>query len=279
MAEKKSNPAFLKSKPKLLYIGLNGQAAGWLNQPHRHGYSEFLFMKTGSGTLKIENETYPLKPGDLVILNKGIEHSEFFENASKNEIIFFGMDGLNLEGGNILKNKSFCVVKTDGCAEAVLGYLEQLLYEAECAPPFSAIIKEHLLQIILALTARLAGSDLNLSFTKNSAYLEAKDYFDRNFASIDNLDNVCKTLYINKFYLTHIFKQQMGMPPIKYLILKRMELAKTLLATTDADINEVARRCGYMDTPYFCRVFRKSENTTPLQYRFWAKNKQNHNEL
>lgn len=272
MGEKRSGPALLRSKPRLLYIGLNNQASGTLSETHSHSHSEFMFMKSGLGRLEIGGESYPFKAGDLVIMNKNVPHAESYDEAQKNEVVFFGLEDLNLEDGNVLKNHSFCIIKTEGFADALSGYLDQLLYEAECDPPFSHTVTQHLLQIILVFMARLAGDDLNLTFTRNNAYLEAKEYFDKNFTNIDNLDNVCKTLYINKFYLTHVFKQKMGIPPVKYLILKRMELAKTLLATTDIDINDVAKRCGYVDTPYFCRVFKKTEFVTPLQYRFNVKN-------
>lgn len=58
------------------------------------------------------------------------------------------------------------------------------------------------------------------------------------------------------------------MPPIKYLIYKRMEHAKQLLISDNGmSINEIAEECGYSDTAYFCRVFKKTVDITPLQYK------------
>ena len=94
----------------------------------------------------------------------------------------------------------------------------------------------------------------------------------KNYLAITNIEDACKILKINKFYLTHIFKEQLGMPPIKYLLTKRMEKAKHLLSSTNSPISEIALKCGYTDTAYFCRVFKKAESITPLQYRNQVKN-------
>ena len=59
----------------------------------------------------------------------------------------------------------------------------------------------------------------------------------------------------------------LGIPPLKYLIKKRISLAKKLLAETDEPIGDVAKACGYVDVAYFCRVFKNVEGVTPLAYR------------
>ena len=98
--------------------------------------------------------------------------------------------------------------------------------------------------------------------------LALTDYIDKNYTKIVSIESVCEHLNINKFYLTHIFKEQIDMPPIKYLIYKRMEHAKQLLISDNGmSINEIAEECGYSDTAYFCRVFKKTVDITPLQYK------------
>lgn len=260
-----------RQKPKLMYAGLNTDQKGWLSQPHRHEFTEIQFMKEGSGKLLIDQQTYPLKKGDLIILNRGTLHSEFVDENAPHEMIFVAVDNLRADDGNILKNKNFCVVPTEDSYPALLGYFEQLLCEQDGGGAYAEAIRERLVQIILLFILRLAENDLNLVFNKSSAYIEAKDYFDRHFTEIDSLQEVCDNLYVNRFYLTHIFKEQMGVPPVKYITNKRMELARQLLSKGDADIGVIAKQCGYTDTPYFCRVFKKTAGMTPLQFRYNAK--------
>ena len=46
-----------------------------------------------------------------------------------------------------------------------------------------------------------------------------------------------------------------------------METAQTLLLTTDLQIQEIARRCGYTDQHYFSYCFKKYSGTSPVALR------------
>jgi YesN/AraC family two-component response regulator len=47
----------------------------------------------------------------------------------------------------------------------------------------------------------------------------------------------------------------------------RVNRAKFMLQNYGMSVKEIAANCGYSDAAYFCRVFRKITNLTPLQYR------------
>jgi AraC-like DNA-binding protein len=47
----------------------------------------------------------------------------------------------------------------------------------------------------------------------------------------------------------------------------RIRLAKTLLMDEDLNVNEVAARCGYRDTAYFRRMFRRRVGVAPRSFR------------
>lgn len=141
------------------------------------------------------------------------------------------------------------------------------MLEKELKSPYFGIISESLLLIIVTYILRLTSDCAETIFENKKTYVDVKEFLDNNFTTIDTIDNVCRSLYINKFYLTHLFKDTLGIPPLKYLINKRISLAKKLLVSTDKSINDIAKACGYLDLAYFCRVFKKVENMTPLDYR------------
>lgn len=68
-----------------------------------------------------------------------------------------------------------------------------------------------------------------------------------------------------RFSLT--FKEKLGMSPLEYLTLLRVEHAKELLASTDMTIREISARTGYYDAGSFIRRFKQVTGETPLQYR------------
>ena len=76
-----------------------------------------------------------------------------------------------------------------------------------------------------------------------------------------------RRLYINKFYLTRVFKEQFGLPVTSYLVQLRITRAKRLLRFTDRTIESIAQDCGLNDANYFSRLFKKIEGTSPGEYR------------
>ena len=63
------------------------------------------------------------------------------------------------------------------------------------------------------------------------------------------------------------FKEKMGMSPLEYLTLLRVEHARELLASTDLTIREISVQTGYYDAGSFIRRFKQVTGETPLQYR------------
>jgi len=68
-------------------------------------------------------------------------------------------------------------------------------------------------------------------------------------------------------YFSRLFKNQIGVGPIEYLIHVRLDKSKHYLTRTEARIQEVARSVGYEDVYYFSRLFKKHTGRSPLRYR------------
>jgi AraC-like DNA-binding protein len=63
------------------------------------------------------------------------------------------------------------------------------------------------------------------------------------------------------------FQEVYGMPPGKWLTVRRLEFARHLLETTDEPINDVTLRSGFKNTSHFVRLFKETYGKPPLQYR------------
>ena len=81
------------------------------------------------------------------------------------------------------------------------------------------------------------------------------------------LDDLAEKFFINKFYLSKIFKETYGTTVNNYLISKRITRAKQLLRFTDMTVDEVGAAVGMGDANYFSRMFRKVEGISPREYR------------
>ena len=95
--------------------------------------------------------------------------------------------------------------------------------------------------------------------TKRQNVQEIKDYLDLHFAEKITLDALAERFYINKFYLTRVFKEQFGLSVTNYLTQLRITQAKRLLRFTGKSVENVAQECGLNDANYFSRLFKKVE--------------------
>ena len=94
-----------------------------------------------------------------------------------------------------------------------------------------------------------------------------KEYLDEYFTEKIMLEELAEKFFINKFYLSKIFKETYGTTINNYLISKRITRAKQLLRFTDMTVDEVGVAVGMGDATYFSRMFRKVEGISPREYR------------
>jgi len=96
---------------------------------------------------------------------------------------------------------------------------------------------------------------------------DVKDYLDQHYQDKITLEGLADLFYINKFYLTRIFKEQFGLSVNNYLQMQRITHAKQLLRFTELPIEKIGQECGMADANYFSRVFKKVEGMTPGEFR------------
>ena len=94
-----------------------------------------------------------------------------------------------------------------------------------------------------------------------------KEYLDEHYTEKIALDDLSEHFFINKFYLSKIFKETYGTTVNNYLISKRITRAKQLLRFTDMTVDEIGAAVGMEDANYFSRMFRKVEGISPREYR------------
>lgn len=102
---------------------------------------------------------------------------------------------------------------------------------------------------------------------KRMELIEIKKHLDEHYAEKITLDDLAKRFFINKFYLSKIFKETYGTTVNNYLISKRITRAKQLLRFTDMTVDEIGVAVGMGDANYFSRMFRKVEGSSPSEYR------------
>lgn len=82
-----------------------------------------------------------------------------------------------------------------------------------------------------------------------------------------NVATVARALGINSTYLSHIFSEEMGTRMSRFIANRRIQLAKTLLATTDWQIKRIAFESGHSNADWFSQVFHAYAGMTPCDFR------------
>src|SRR5918998_6406717 len=87
-----------------------------------------------------------------------------------------------------------------------------------------------------------------------------------------SLGELAQSVNLSVWRLSHIFKSDVGMPPIRYLRLLRMEKAKHLLESSFLSVKEIAYQVGLNDESHFVRDFKSTYGSSPALYRSHFKN-------
>src|SRR5215467_6669451 len=82
-----------------------------------------------------------------------------------------------------------------------------------------------------------------------------------------SLKEFAQSVNLSVWRLCHIFKSDVGMPPIRYLRLLRMERAKVLLESSFLSVKEIAFQVGLNDESHFVRDFKSTYGYSPALYR------------
>jgi AraC-like DNA-binding protein len=82
-----------------------------------------------------------------------------------------------------------------------------------------------------------------------------------------SLAECAQSVNLSIWRLCHIFKSDVGMPPIRYLRLLRMERARSLLESSFLSVKEIAFQVGLNDESHFVRDFKAAYGFSPAIYR------------
>jgi AraC-like DNA-binding protein len=82
-----------------------------------------------------------------------------------------------------------------------------------------------------------------------------------------SLAELAQSVNLSVWRLCHIFKLDVGMPPIRYLRQLRMERAKDLLESSFLSVKEIAYQVGLNDESHFVRAFKSTYGASPALYR------------
>lgn len=269
----KAHPFTIRGSAKLLNAASAKYGGDWHSVPHTHNYMELFYIVDGKGQFLIQDQLYPVDASNLVIINPNVIHTEISLNAQPLEYIVLGIDGIELST-SVNSNGQFSILghfesaEISGCLRNILRELEQKNtgYEDICQAYMEILVIR-----LMRNTALTVPTEPQV-VSGNRQCAAVKRYIDLHFKETLTLEQLAEESHINKYYLSHAFKREYGVSPINYMINKRIEESKYLLAETDLSLSQIAQLLGFSSLSYFSQVFRRTQSVTPMEYRKNTKN-------
>ena len=265
----------IRGTAKLLNVASARYGGDWHSVPHTHNHMELFFIVGGKGQFLIDDQLYPVDVNTLVMINPNVTHTEVSLNAQPLEYIVLGIDGIELATSNT-SNGQFSILnhyesmEISSCLRNILREMEQKNpgYEDVCQAYMEILI------IRLMRTTALAVPAEPQTVSTNRQCAAVRRYIDLHFKEPLTLEQLAEEGHMNKFYLSHAFKKEYGLSPINYMISKRIDESKYLLAETDLSMSQIAQLLGFSSLSYFSQVFHRTQDITPKEYRQSQRNMQ-----
>lgn len=91
------------------------------------------------------------------------------------------------------------------------------------------------------------------------------DFIGQHLSEELTLQTLEKEFFINKFYLSRLFKNSIGSNLHEYIIFKRISRAKKLLSE-GLNVTETSIQCGFNDYSNFLKLFKRTVGISPGKY-------------
>lgn len=254
------------------------------NMPAKHFHEEYeiYYLVKGERHYFIDTKYYPIKDGSLVFINRNSIHKT---SAGSNPY----HDRINIEmhdypfstffefTGELSLNQFF--TKYQGVLDLApkeQTYVYRLLNriateiqhnESGCQMSVMCHLTELLIFAKRKFELTTISTNNSTKSTTHQLVADVASYIVQNYTAPCSLNTLANQFFVNKSYLSRIFKEITGYTITEYINITRIQASKKLLTKEELSILEVAIAVGYTNLTYFERMFCKVTETSPLKYR------------
>lgn len=122
-------------------------------------------------------------------------------------------------------------------------------------------------QLIHRLLCELLIGGEGAAQREEGAVTEAIRYMHRNLYREISVQDVAAAAKLSPSHFSRVFKGQTGYSPYEYILLRRIDEAKHLLASTRLSVKEIAFRVGYNSEEHFIHSFQRKVGVSPSVFR------------
>lgn len=254
---------------------------------HRHDFSELFVVVQGSGLHTVSSFEYPLKKGDIFVINGEIEHG--FKDVDQLTVVnlmfdadtpFFELPSMRQLSGYqaMFKVEPIARQTTDYKAKLSLGdtqlekvqrLLAQIKDEYEQAQPGFELVLTSLMQQLVASLARAYQQQMTDTPQTTLSLSRALVHIEQNFTRVGlTTTEIAQSAFVSQRQLERLFRQFLNTSPNRYVRETQLNYAAKLLGQEqNLRIQQIAELCGFADSNYFSKCFRQKFATSPRGFK------------
>ncbi len=251
---------------------------------HHHDFYEiYLFLK-GNVEYSVESRIYRLVPGDILFISPMELHQpRIVDDTAVYERMVLWMNKRYLEKMSTPQtsltrcfdtsqpNHTNLLRLMPTQLDEVQALMERLAAESSEAARSSYgsdIVAQGCLMQLLAQLNRLAmesGVHHEVQDQSGPVIAQVLEYINEHYPDELSLDLLASRFFISKYHLAHEFHRLVGTSVYRYIIQKRLVIAKQMLSNGVAP-TDVYSHCGFGDYANFYRAFKAEYHISPKQF-------------
>lgn len=242
---------------------------------HWHREWELLQVLEGSFQIQLDNEPYVAEKGDALLIRGGCLHGGV-PHGCVYECLTFDLHGLfrNMDMVKPYLRPFYRQTKIPKsffpAGSPVAAIVAQLMsaFGSDCPELETVASISHLFATIIK--DGLYWENPNNDYVSSQRIDRIKsvlEYIEANYASALSLDELAKVAGMNPKYFCRVFNSVTHQSPMDYVNFYRIEQAAHLLDNSALSVTAVGLECGFWESSYFSKVFRKYKGITPKKYR------------
>lgn len=232
---------------------------------HHHDFYEMYFYLSGNIQFMVEDRTYALEPGDILLVSPDRLHRAIAAPSVSDERIVLWIDrnflaGLHEPGEDLSR-----------CFKTGLDHLRPMPVEsADIQAMAMELVNEYYgkkycaslaalglfirLMVEINRVAVSGAEEIDDELSAQTLVSKVLSYIGAHYAENITLDSLASRFYVSKYHLSHEFSDAVGTSVYKYIILKRLVAARQLIAGGMSP-GDACHECGYRDYANFYRAF------------------------
>lgn len=248
---------------------------------HAHTYFEFYFFLEGDVSIEIEDQIYPLRYGDIMMIPPHVVHRPIihsFQKPYQRFVFWISQEYCNYltelstdyayAMQHIIHNKEYVFHNEKIIFHSLQSKLIKLIEEMNSerfgkSPQITLYVNDlvlHLNRLVYEQKhPKKSGEELSL-------YQNLCSFIEEHIEEDLSLERLSLEFFVSKYHIAHVFKDNLGLSIHQYITKKRLLLCRESIIS-GMGITESYQTFGFGDYSSFYRAFKKEYGISPKDFK------------